>query len=509
MKPDSIGIMALTLFAGMYAVGGAEETVQNLYGEGNINAGQIMNGNSRIETKGFQHRWMQSTALVLGDSVTSGDRMSMRIELAGEVRYALMVHDQNTLGYYDSRVPNGLFMIRQASATYVFGDAKTRPLSITTGYFPYKYNPDVTNLGDYLFRSMTCPYYVNTLFDQPFSRLLGFKLSNRLLDGMIVNDLIFSNEWNQYPTKDFSLAYVGSVNVGSLLGVGIGAQAFHLFPVLKDYTSPGAVRTKDRLGSWYYASLQDSIANIKSYYTFKGTKLMARVNIHPLAEAAEMKLPVLGTLFGKHDLNVYGEADVLGLKNYPTFYAGDITNPSSDRKKFEFYNKINERVPVTFGINAPTNPLFAYGLYPTATFLMAKDKVMLNNMGSRLLWTAGSAVTTAGMLLLQDMFDLNVRPDVLSFEFEYWTSRYPNSWFQVYQYFIPMPEWDPGNAVFVHNRWRWSVYAKKTIGNFYAKLGIAHDHLQAFQPQLFQLETADNTGAAGYWWWTLKTGYSF
>jgi hypothetical protein len=255
---------------------------------------------------------------------------------------------------------------------------------------------------------------------------------------------------------------------------------------------------------------------------------MGRINVHPLANAPEIKLPVIGTLFGKDDLTLYAEANVLGLKN--------IQNHNPDSIKWEFYNKLSERIPITFGVNAPTNPVFAYGIIPIAAFLFAKDDYMFTtqeqqyglyynaNLGDtvtgyhpvkakdfskRLIWSAGSVVTTAAALFLQDKFGLNVRPDVLSFEFEYWSNRYPNSWDNIYNMFIATPEFNSRNDTKIHNRWRWSVFTTKRMGNFFAKLQLAHDHMVAFQTQLNMMGTIDNLGDAGYWWWALKTGYSF
>jgi hypothetical protein len=509
MKPAIIGMMALLLFTGMYSVGGAEEEItQTIQGEGNINVGQIASGNSRYESP-IQHRWLQSNSMIIGDSVTSGSRISMKIEFEGLLRFATEIQNDPQQGLIEARLPNLAFYIRQAWGTYVFGNPEIRPFSITMGFFPYKYNPDVKNIGEYLFRSMAYPNYVNNWFDEPFMRMLGFNFSSRLLGGNLRQDLLLTSEWSQYPTKDFSLAYVAGFKIGSYLDIGAGGQAFHLFTVRGNYTSPDGARSKGYAGSWYYASQADSIAQDSSFYTFKGIKLMGRINIHPLASVPEIKLPIIGTLFGKEDLNLYAEANVLGLKNYKTYYAGDINNPMSDPKKFEFYNKLSERIPVTFGINAPTNPLFAYGIIPTATFLFAKERSMFKDMGHRVVWSAGSVAATAAALLLQNKLGLNVRPDVLGFEFEYWSNPYPNSWWYAYKQFIPIPDYDPQNITYEHNRWRWSVYTTKRIGNFFAKLQIAHDHLTAYQPQLGYLGTVDNLGAAGYWWWTLKTGYSF
>ncbi len=531
MKPAIIGMMALTLITGIYVIGNAEELVQTLYGEGNINTGQIVNGNSRYETDpgSMQHRWLQSNAMVLGDSMTSGSRMTMKIEMVSVLRFSSLVQNDNQIGMIDARLPSGGIYITQASGTHIFGDPETKPFSVTLGLFPYKYNPDVKNLGEYLFRTMAYPSYINANFDQPFVRILGLKFSSLLLGGNLRQDLILSNEWEQYPTKDFSLAYVAGMNIGNIVDIGIGGQAFHLFSVRGNYTTPDSVRTQNQWtdGQWYYATASDSMVDKKTPFSFKGIKLMGRINIHPLASVPEIKAPVIGTLFGKEDLTLYAEANVLGLKNIPTH------NPGG---QWDFYNKLSERIPITFGVNAPTNPVFAYGIIPIAAFLFAKDNYMFStqeqqwgpyynvNMGAmdtgwhavkvedfkkRLVWSAGSVVTTAAALFLQDKLGLNVRPDVLSFEFEYWSNRYPNSWYNIYNFFIAAPEYIEFNPTYDHNRWRWSVFTTKRFGNFFAKLQLAHDHMVAFQTQLNRIGTVDNLGAAGFWWWTLKTGYSF
>jgi hypothetical protein len=139
---------------------------------------------------------------------------------------------------------------------------------------------------------------------------------------------------------------------------------------------------------------------------------------------------------------------------------------------------------------------------------------MLSSMGKRITWVAGSAAATAATLCLQNLFDLNVRPDFLSFELEYWSNRYPNSYERVYEAFVPIPEWENQTDttklnILDHNRWRWSVHTRKQIGDFYVKLQIAHDHTIVYTPMLHKFSPVDNLGAPGSWWWTFKTGYSF
>jgi hypothetical protein len=505
----------LLLVAGMYGFGSAGELKHTTWGEATLMEGQIFRGVARQDPETyFNHRWLQTSEIFLGDRVARGDRIIIDLSFRGTMQYSYYIDNSADVGAWSTRFPCWGFQVNSAFGTYIFGDPAVKPFSLTAGLFPYKYNPEVRNLGEYLFRSMAYPNYLHTVFDEPYQRILGLKLSSLLLGGSFRQDLIISNEWDINPTQDFSVAYVAGYSVGKILDIGLGGQAYHLISVAKRYTDPEDV-TNLNIG-WYYASAQDSINDTKSYYSFRAIKLMGRFNVKPLAGVQEIKLPVLGKLFGDQDLNFYAEANVLGAKNIKTH--------SPDN---EYYNKLSERIPVTFGINAPTNPVFAYGIIPMAVFLSGKDDYMFNKLehqlqpdstvidvrvkdfSKRLMWSAGSAVTTGIMLFLQDKFGLNVRPDVLNFEFEYWTNRYPNSFENVYTNYAAIPEVNPSAVTTQHNRWHWSVYASKQIASWFVNLQIAQDHYIPYSPELHKQETSDAVGAAGLWWWTLKTGFRF
>src|SRR5690606_5453929 len=52
--------------------------------------------------------------------------------------------------------------ITQAQAHYKFGDPERSWGALRIGYFPYKYNPDAKNLGEYLFRAGAYPTFAFT-----------------------------------------------------------------------------------------------------------------------------------------------------------------------------------------------------------------------------------------------------------------------------------------------------------------------------------------------------------
>ena len=554
------GWTGLLLIAGIYGFGSAGEFKLTTYGEGTLIEGQIFRGVGLQEPKTYYyHRWQQASEIIFGERATKGDRITIDLSLRGTMQYSFYIDPSKDVGAWTTKFPCWGFQINSASGTYIFGDPETKPFSITLGFFPYKYNPEVKNLGEYLFRSMAYPNFLHTIFDEPYQRILGLKLSSLLLDGILRQDLIISNEWDINPTQDFSVAYVAGLNIGKILDIGLGGQAYHLFSVDKRYTQPDRSVPPGKPGTWYITNEADAHDSIyidsitypgfpdssyipkQSYYTFKGIKLMGRINFNPLANAPEIKIPVIGTLFGKQDLKIYGEVNVLGLKNY-SGYKSDVSKFPLDRTlqqydlAGEYYSRLSERIPVTFGINAPTNPVFAYGIIPIAVFMFGKEEYMFNkqehhqeifydsttglldtatvvtrvgDMSKRLMWSAGSAVTTGIMLFLQDKLGLNVRPDVLNFEFEYWSNRYPNSFEKVFSTYTPVPVSDLLAATAQHNRWHWSVYASKQIEKWFVNFQIAHDHLIPFSPELHKVETSDAVGAAGLWWWTLKTGFRF
>ena len=70
---------------------------------------------------------------------------------------ATVQRNGDNLNFDDKHVSLG---IDQAEAVYAFGDVERPMLQLHLGTFCYKYNPDVRNLGEYLFRSGPYPNYI-------------------------------------------------------------------------------------------------------------------------------------------------------------------------------------------------------------------------------------------------------------------------------------------------------------------------------------------------------------
>ena len=206
------------------------------------------------------------------------------------------------------------------------------------GYFGYKYNPDVRNLGEYLFRSATYPAYIITDFDSPQATLLGLRLGLKTLNNSFSHDLILSSETVFYPAMDWSLSYLFKYDIlnNGFLNIGAGINIAHLFSVYPENVAGGS-NTSPTSPVTQYKTDDGDTAN----YTFKGSKLMARLSIDP-----KVLISGANDFFGKSDLKIYGELLVIGTKSYP--------DTTLQNKATLSYSNWKEKAPITFGFNLPT-----------------------------------------------------------------------------------------------------------------------------------------------------------
>lgn len=223
-----------------------------------------------------------------------------------------------------------------------FSYEKTRlgDYNLSVGYFDFKYNPDVKNLGEFMFRSATYPAYIITYMDYPEAKLLGLHLCNELFNKHFKQDLLFTTETTFYPTQDWSLSYLLSYNLGHFMEVGAGASLSHLLSVYNDKFDPGMgsltdPKVKGENGNQYIDENGDTL-----YYTFRGNKVMGRLSFDP-----KVFIPRANELFGESDLKFYAEAIVIGTTSYPDTRLGGGQQYS--------YSKWKEKMPVTFGFNLP------------------------------------------------------------------------------------------------------------------------------------------------------------
>jgi hypothetical protein len=221
-------------------------------------------------------------------------------------------------------------------------------LQLKAGVFGYKYNPDAKNLGEYMFRTWTYPNVITTggleFVNSAAMQLTGLSAITRLSG--FKNELMLTVETDRPPVFGLSLTDIVSYDIGGVLEVGAGFMWNNFYNPDPDQVTP-----KDDRNSYYTLSDGRKMAKGRydyeiqsggiqpadsitiadtAYYTFAGHKVMVRaaLNLGKL-------LPVPG--IGPNDFKLYGEAIVLGLKDYPTYY-----------------EKIEDRMVYMAGVNLPT-----------------------------------------------------------------------------------------------------------------------------------------------------------
>jgi hypothetical protein len=242
----------------------------------------------------------------------------LRIIIGGEAQLGLNVNDEKKNPEYQ------YINLKEAQGIYSFGNPEKSILKIAAGYFPFKYNPEASNLGEYLYRTGSYPGYIITDFDFARVRLLGFNFSSILFDNLQLNAL-FTSEYAVNPYFDYSLSFVAGYKLpNKILDFGAGVDFDRILPIVPSKTTiPSNFATDD--------SSRPIIENGDTLrYTMQGTKLMGRVTFDP-----KPLLPFVD-IFGAADGKLYAEVAVLGLKNYGTYF-----------------DNISNRIPVMVGFNIP------------------------------------------------------------------------------------------------------------------------------------------------------------
>jgi len=403
--------------------------------------------------KELDHNWINHTFMDLTLDAIYKERLKISLGTEGLMWFNVPKMRGTGQATYVHQ-ENATFIITEANAAYSFGDVNSPYLSITAGLFPYKYNPQARNLGEYLFRSGTYPAYLINNFDRVYARLTGFKLSSDLLAGKLHQDLIFNIETEIPPFYDGSLSYLLDYNPSKIISLGAGISFAHLASVDERVTTP-----KDEPKNIYNSTPGDT-----GYYTFRGTKLMANLCFDP---KAIFNASQNGTgIFGEEDFKIYGEALILGLENYPANDSIDpMTGSRTPGKNTWGYDDVLKKMPVIFGFNFPTFKIL----------------------------------------------------NVLSLEFEWYGCEYPNSYKNRLgpgkSSSYPVPD-DPARIQVNYaatDNWKWSVYAKRTFLNDHlgCVLQVARDHIRNITLVNESYDYEEVLSRPDQFWWMAKIFAAF
>ncbi|MBN1307219.1 MAG: hypothetical protein JXA18_04840 [Chitinispirillaceae bacterium] len=362
------------------------------------------------------------------------------------------------------------FFVREARGIFTLVNNGAVSLKIEGGLMPYKYNPEVRELGEFLFRSGTYPFYLLGDFDRPFARLTGLRAGFSFINDALGADIdvLALTEREIRPFWDVSFAAIAAVRFLKIIDVGAGVDFAHAIPVDDRLTTPETEAneyiidstavtdpaTGQPTGGWEYNY---------GYYSFKGIKLMARFTIDPfgIVRGGES---LLNDIIGENGGKIYGETAIIGLENYPAnLNVSMVSNPYG-------YDNLREKTPFMAGITIP-------------------------------LWKV---------------------LDVCALEFEYFPSPNPNSAVAVIKDGLPVPfytfrnpeaGYDTGSGNAYVPRWYWSLYMKKQLlANFSVVGQIGRDHIRWEMPMNYQTSNYDYEEAMvkpDEWGWHIKTIFNF
>jgi hypothetical protein len=362
------------------------------------------------------------------------------------------------------------------------------------GYYPYKYNANARNLGEYLFRSTAYPQTLSTEFDYPFARLLGGYVKTALFDQVRCDVLIASNQ-EYMAIHDINAAILGTWNPGRVFEIGCAVSYGSILSADSNATTP-----KNDISSAYIDTVNGKPDT--QYYTFASTKIMARMSFDPKVLFTG---DGFGGFLGEHDLRLYTEAALLGTENYPRAFKSPV-----------WYMNPLQRVPVMFGLTWPTNPLLtwispvvpaglSYVLDANHTVSKA-DMVRLSAAGG-----AGAAVG-AGLWYLEKKVANKFRFDEISIEAQWWGNPYANSQQGIVMDGLPLP-FASGTTViqdsliYKSDNWKWSIYAKKTFaGHYNLMIQAASDHMRTFALDWSRQDWEESLRGPSNWCYIVKFG---
>lgn len=439
------------LFCGrVFAVN--EDVIATPTGTAALEAGQIKNGYYKPATGSFiypiQHMWQQDARLLLGYDVLIKQKLHMNFTLGGIAAFST----PQLTNFPVTMQTHYNFFIDQAYVDYPLGNPDKLFLKFQLGLFPYKYNPDVRNLGEYLFRTMAYPLVVYSEFDNPKVNLLGARINFQLDNKLLENDLLLHSELLSIPVQDWSISdIVSSTLAKGAVTLGAGISFSHYlsayqgqYPDNQQWADP----------SYYPNNLapekRPRIVNQNGdtiYLDWKSIRAMGRISLDP-----KPFIPL--NIFGKNDLKLYAEVDAIGLKNYDY----------RDTALGVGYDSLGDRTFYVFGFNFP------------------------------------------GFKVL----------DLINTEFEYCANRSMFSDDQIYGSSTPaLRQSSFAKYIPKINRacWRWSVYVKKSFfdEHFSIIAQAARDHKKINfyyweKPYMSFMEALPTTRD---WWWTFKTEFKF
>jgi hypothetical protein len=451
--------------------------------------GQLQSGQYG-ENPAFHDEWTDHFGAYLAQTVLAEENLAFDIGLGGVLEYQKREVLSSQWG--GTQYKNFFIGPSVADIRYAGAARDRQGFGLQFGLFPYKYNPDAVNLGEYLFRTGAYPDYIASgglwFVNNTSVQLQGLKASYGR--GGLSGDLLLITETSMPALYDISgAALLGYKSPTGFFEAGAGINFKHMIPVKPSHTTPHNAEntyfTKEGVtysgndllyfGSANFykrrmkedpanAARYDSLAKIDSikgenvrtwladpvaggitpeYYTERGLIVMARASL-------DLKKLMDSDTFGPNDLRLYVEGAILGVKNYPLYY-----------------EKITQRMPIMAGFNLPCFKAL-------------------------------------------DLFSLQV---------EYFNSPHLNSYSELVNTNSAVPTQPLGSNVTrsrtgydditKHDNLSWSILAKKSLGGAaFIAAQAARDHIRTVSIETWTApEPTEVLGRSSDWYWMLQFGY--
>jgi hypothetical protein len=320
MNLRTISLLIL-IVATLFPVAYAQEMKMEYHGAGWTQFGKVEEsyGGAADPQNDNDNNWMQNAGAQI--SATAKVDANWEASLALGVVGVHGARGQREVAnfWYPFWVP----YVGEARITYTDSVFNVGRLQLTMGNFGYGYGSNNKNLGLYLMRGYVYPGALESGFGSVFGALARYE------QGKFRNDLIVKSE-EQRPAYDLSLIDVVAYQVHPGLELGAGVNFYRLIPRDADLTTPDSVCT----GSYGQCSILDPSDSTLVTGSLAGIKAMVRFSADPKLLFGFSSLGAL--TLGKQDLVLYGEAAIIGVKDY------DVV-----------YDDITERIPVMVGLNLP------------------------------------------------------------------------------------------------------------------------------------------------------------
>lgn len=431
---------AFFLFGGLCY--GNEQTIRiTPMGNASIEYGQIVKGYDK-STGDISNVWMEKVFLGFGMQAIFSPVDTLR----GAAEIKMFNEFPRTVVLGATRRQYHYPYIREAQYIRSIFQKDAFSLYAGAGYFPYKYDENARNLGEYLFRSTAYPQTLTTEFDFPFARLFGaygrgsssFSLFS--IPSKLSADLLLTSNQEWMAVHDVNVSLLMAWNIAKTVEIGGGASFCSILSADPNATSPKSENT-------LYVDTIDGKPDTLNY-TFAGTKLMGRASIDLKRFFTNDNT---GVILGSQDLRLYSEASVLGVKNYPAALKSPV-----------WYMSILERIPVMVGFSFPTFKLL--------------DVLSLEGEW----WGNRYPNTMEGIVI--DGVPLPFREGVTEID----STKYKG------------------------DNWKWSVYGKKAIGShFQIAFQAASDHMRTFALDWLRQDWEESMRSPKKWYYVIKAGVVF